>query len=131
MSGIHDITLGDDEEMVQRPQPSRSRISRQSQSKRISQAQRGSRARPSTVKQGPVDLARKVKIEDAFFKVNYYWGESLDNEIKKVIPELTDRFKTKDDVEDLDDSMDMGDLEGMVRISDLLFCFEDRCSIVF
>lgn len=114
MSGIHDITLGDDEEIAQKPQPSRSRISRQSQSKRISQAQRGSRARPSTVKQGPVDLARKVKIEDAFFKVNYYWGESLDNEINKVIPQLIERFKTK---EDMDDSMDMGDLAGMVRIT--------------
>lgn len=119
MSELDDMTLGDDD-MVQKPQPSRSRLTGGGRSQKISGGSKAQRV--SQVGAGAVDLGRKVKIENAFFKINYYWGEALGHEIEKVIPELTEKFKTKDDGDDMMDSAisGMGDLAGMVRFAVIL-----------
>ena len=58
-------------------------------------------------------MEQRIKIEEAFFKINYYFGGSLETEIQKVIPSLIEKFKDKDD---MDMGMDMGEFAGMVKI---------------
>jgi len=59
-----------------------------------------------------MSLQQRIKIEDTFFKINYYFGGTIETEIEKVIPDLIERFKDKEDM----DMSDMGDLAGAVGL---------------
>jgi hypothetical protein len=75
-------------------------------------AKGGSRGKPTKT----LTLEQRIKIEDAFFKINYYFGGTLDTEIEKVIPELIKKYKDKEDME-MSGMSDMGDLAGAVRLT--------------
>jgi hypothetical protein len=68
------------------------------------------RKRQSKVKSN-LTLGQRIQIEEAFFKINFYFGGSLETEIQKVIPRLIEEFKDRDE-----DDMDLGDMAGMVNI---------------
>lgn len=83
------ISLGDT------PKPNTSRIGkRQSKLKR----------------KGGLTLKQRIEIEETFFKINFYFGGTLETEIEKVIPQLIAKFKDKDD----EDEMDMPGMEDMI-----------------
>ena len=58
-------------------------------------------------------LTQRIQIEEAFFKINFYFGGALETEIQKVIPRLIEEFKDRDE----DADMDLGDMAGMVMIT--------------
>ena len=58
-----------------------------------------------------ITLAERIEIENTFFKINYYFGGTLETEIEKVTPKLIEKYKDKDDMD-----MDMGEFAGMVII---------------
>ena len=74
------------------------------------------RQRQSKLKgKSALTLKKRIEIEETFFKINFYFGGTLDTEIEKVIPRLIDQFKEKDD---MDMSMEgMEDMMGMVRLT--------------
>lgn len=71
------------------------------------------RSKMASKAKSKMTLKERIQIEETFFKINYYFGGTLETEIEKVIPRLIDQFKDKDD----DMGMDMGDLAGMVRLT--------------
>lgn len=60
-------------------------------------------------------MKERIQIEETFFKINFYFGGTLENEIEKVIPQLIEKHKDKDD----DDDMMMEGMEDMVGMVSL------------
>lgn len=65
---------------------------------------------PKEVNKSGLSAEQKTKIEEEFFKINFYFGNSIESEIKDVIPLLITQNKDPIDEED----MDMGDMAGIV-----------------
>lgn len=83
----------------------------QARTSKFQGSKRGSKTK-SSVK---LTLEQRIKIEQTFFKINYYFGGTLDTEIEKVIPDLIKQFKSKEDM-DMSGMSDMGDLAGAVGL---------------
>jgi hypothetical protein len=65
---------------------------------------------PSNNKSSGLSSEEKTKIEKEFFKVEFYFGNSIESEIKDVIPLLI--TQNKDPISE--DDMDMGEMAGIV-----------------
>ena len=73
---------------------------------------------------------QRIKIEDTFFRINFYFGGCIESEIERVIPQLIEQFKDKEDLE-MSGMAGLGDLAGAVdfiRMNIQNICGEERSS---